>query len=207
MHPDVCAFVSERSYDAKLHSRDACARCGGSTPTSGTLTGAACARSPSNTRAAARQAQRRRGDRCRLPRSCSRARRSPTTKAWRARLEPDILVVAPYNLAVHCIREHVPAGVRVGTVDRFQGQAGAGRVLRDDLLSGEDVPRGIDFLFDANRFNVAISRAQCLARARPQPTAARHRMPFARGDGASRRRLPVRRARDVTHTVRRLAAK
>jgi superfamily I DNA and/or RNA helicase len=29
--------------------------------------------------------------------------------------------------------------------------------------SGEDVPRGVDFLFDANRFNVAISRAQCLA--------------------------------------------
>ena len=29
--------------------------------------------------------------------------------------------------------------------------------------SGEDVPRGIDFLFDRNRLNVAISRAQCLA--------------------------------------------
>jgi uncharacterized protein len=29
--------------------------------------------------------------------------------------------------------------------------------------AGEDVPRGVDFLFDAHRFNVAISRAQCLA--------------------------------------------
>ena len=29
--------------------------------------------------------------------------------------------------------------------------------------AGEDVPRGIDFLFDAHRLNVAISRAQCLA--------------------------------------------
>jgi uncharacterized protein len=29
--------------------------------------------------------------------------------------------------------------------------------------SGEDVPRGLDFLFDRNRLNVAISRAQCLA--------------------------------------------
>jgi superfamily I DNA and/or RNA helicase len=25
------------------------------------------------------------------------------------------------------------------------------------------VPRGLDFLFDRNRFNVAVSRAQCLA--------------------------------------------
>jgi uncharacterized protein len=29
--------------------------------------------------------------------------------------------------------------------------------------TGEDVPRGLDFLFDRNRLNVAISRAQCLA--------------------------------------------
>lgn len=29
--------------------------------------------------------------------------------------------------------------------------------------SGEDAPRGVDFLFNANRLNVAISRAQCLA--------------------------------------------
>ena len=29
--------------------------------------------------------------------------------------------------------------------------------------TGEDVPRGLDFLFSANRLNVAVSRAQCLA--------------------------------------------
>ena len=29
--------------------------------------------------------------------------------------------------------------------------------------SADDMPRGIDFLFSQNRFNVAISRAQCLA--------------------------------------------
>jgi hypothetical protein len=29
--------------------------------------------------------------------------------------------------------------------------------------SGEDVPRGLDFLFSRNRMNVAVSRAQCLA--------------------------------------------
>jgi uncharacterized protein len=29
--------------------------------------------------------------------------------------------------------------------------------------SGEDVPRGMDFLFSRNRLNVAVSRAQALA--------------------------------------------
>ena len=29
--------------------------------------------------------------------------------------------------------------------------------------TGEDVPRGTNFLFSRNRLNVAISRAQCLA--------------------------------------------
>jgi hypothetical protein len=29
--------------------------------------------------------------------------------------------------------------------------------------SGDDVPRGLDFLFSRNRLNVAISRAKCLA--------------------------------------------
>jgi len=29
--------------------------------------------------------------------------------------------------------------------------------------SGEDVPRGLDFLFSRNRLNVAVSRAKCLA--------------------------------------------
>jgi uncharacterized protein len=29
--------------------------------------------------------------------------------------------------------------------------------------SGEDLPRNMEFLFEKNRFNVAISRAQCMS--------------------------------------------
>jgi uncharacterized protein len=29
--------------------------------------------------------------------------------------------------------------------------------------SAENIPRGKDFLFDKNRFNVAVSRAQCMS--------------------------------------------
>ncbi len=37
----------------------------------------------------------------------------------------DIMVVAPYNAQVRCLREHLPEDVKVGTVDKFQGQEGA----------------------------------------------------------------------------------
>ncbi len=51
----------------------------------------------------------------------------------------------------------------MGTVDRFQGQQAPVVLYAMTCSSGEDVPRGIDFLFDSHRLNVAVSRAECLA--------------------------------------------
>lgn len=75
----------------------------------------------------------------------------------------DLMVVAPYNLAVQAIGRAVPEGVRVGTVDKFQGQEAPVVFYALTCSSADDVPRGLDFLFDPNRLNVAISRAQALA--------------------------------------------
>ena len=61
------------------------------------------------------------------------------------------------------IRERVPTGVRVGTVDSFQGQQAPVVFYAMTCSTGEDAPRGLDFLFSANRLNVAVSRSQCLA--------------------------------------------
>jgi uncharacterized protein len=74
----------------------------------------------------------------------------------------DILVVAPYNLQVRMLTERLP-GIRVGTVDKFQGQEAAVVVYSMCASSGDASPRGIEFLFSKNRLNVAISRAQTLA--------------------------------------------
>jgi uncharacterized protein len=57
----------------------------------------------------------------------------------------------------------VGASAEVGTVDKFQGQQAKVVFYSMASSSGEDVPRGLEFLFSRNRFNVAISRAQCLA--------------------------------------------
>jgi predicted RecB family nuclease len=74
----------------------------------------------------------------------------------------DILVVTPYNLQVRKLTEHLP-GIRVGTVDKFQGQEAVVVIYSMCASSGDASPRGIEFLFSKNRLNVAISRAQTLA--------------------------------------------
>ena len=51
----------------------------------------------------------------------------------------------------------------VGTVDKFQGQEAPVVFYSTTSSSGDEVPRGLEFLFSRNRLNVAISRAQCLA--------------------------------------------
>ena len=75
----------------------------------------------------------------------------------------DILVVTPYNMQVACLENVLPAGARIGTVDKFQGQEAPVVVLSMATSSAEEMPRDHEFLFSRNRLNVAISRAQGLA--------------------------------------------
>jgi uncharacterized protein len=81
-----------------------------------------------------------------------------------ADLQPkDILVVAPYNLQVEALAKRVSVGVRVGTVDKFQGQQAPVVIYSMTSSTIEDAPRGMEFVLSANRFNVAVSRARCMA--------------------------------------------
>jgi superfamily I DNA and/or RNA helicase len=75
----------------------------------------------------------------------------------------DFIVVTPYNEQVRCLRELLPDGVRIGTVDKFQGQEAPVVFFSMATSSGADAPRNLEFLFSRNRLNVAISRARCLA--------------------------------------------
>ena len=74
----------------------------------------------------------------------------------------DILVVAPYNLQIRRLERRL-APIRVGTVDKFQGQEAPVVIFSMCASSGDSSPRGIEFLFSRNRLNVAISRAQTMA--------------------------------------------
>lgn len=75
----------------------------------------------------------------------------------------DILVVAPYNVQVGKLQAALPDEARVGTVDKFQGQEAPVVILSMACSDLQDSSRAAHFLFDPNRLNVAISRAQALA--------------------------------------------
>lgn len=72
----------------------------------------------------------------------------------------DVLIVAPYNMQVNALTERLP-GARIGTVDKFQGQEAAVVLYSMTASSAEDAPRGMGFLYDLHRLNVATSRARC----------------------------------------------
>ncbi len=80
--------------------------------------------------------------------------------------QADILVVAPYNDHRVAVEDALVArgypDVRVGTVDKFQGQQAPISIYTMASSSAEDAPRGMEFLYSLNRLNVATSRARCL---------------------------------------------
>jgi superfamily I DNA and/or RNA helicase len=63
---------------------------------------------------------------------------------------------------VRRLRDSLPPGARVGTVDRFQGQEAPVVIYSMATSAPKDQPRTMDFLYSLNRFNVAVSRAQAL---------------------------------------------
>ena len=159
MHPDVCAFISEVFYDGRVRSKPACRTCASTLPTAG-WDGPAL-----RSRRAPGQPQR----------VC---RRGPTVSGWSssspvvdvdgqqgqhpATRAKDVLVVAPYNAHVALLRQRLPRGVAVGTVDKFQGQEAPIVIYSMATSTPEDAPRGMEFLYSGNRLNVALSRAQAL---------------------------------------------
>jgi uncharacterized protein len=52
--------------------------------------------------------------------------------------------------------------VRIGTVDKFQGQQAPVVIVSLTTSTPEDAPRGMDFLYSSHRLNVATSRARGL---------------------------------------------
>ncbi len=73
----------------------------------------------------------------------------------------DILIVAPYNAQVGALSEALN-DINIGTVDKFQGQEAPVVIYSMTSSSPEDAPRGMSFLYNPNRLNVATSRAQCI---------------------------------------------
>ena len=76
--------------------------------------------------------------------------------------ENDIIVVAPYNAQVNALSDALPT-IRVGTVDKFQGQEAPVALVSMTASSSEETSRGLDFLLSRERLNVAVSRGKGLS--------------------------------------------
>lgn len=160
MHPDVCAAVSRLSYEGRLRSHECTAarRLDGcrpgvrvhAVPHHGNST-----ESPQEADAIATEIGRLLGASW-----TDEHGTRPLTAA-------DVLVLAPYNAQVALLRRRLAAAglgdVRVGTVDKFQGGQAPVVFISMTVSSMDVVPRGISFLLNRNRLNVAVSRAQYAA--------------------------------------------
>jgi uncharacterized protein len=163
LHPDVCAFTSELFYDGRLVSRPE----NGNQRLNcrGTLNGTGLRYVPvehtGNQNESLEEAERV----AELVGGLLRDRGTWTDKSGKTSVLTleDILVVAPYNAQVSTLAQKLPAGARVGTVDKFQGQQAPVVFYSMATSSPEDAPRGMEFLYSLNRLNVAVSRAQCVA--------------------------------------------
>jgi len=161
LHPDICAFTSELYYEGRLASIDVLARqrLEGDTPFAGA--GLFLVEVP-------HEGNQSRSDEEidvieRIVRHLLAGTRWTDAEGRTRALDPsDILVVAPYNAQVSALGRTLGLlGVRrVGTVDKFQGQEAPIVIYSCTASSPEDAPRGMAFLYDPHRFNVATSRAR-----------------------------------------------
>jgi len=74
----------------------------------------------------------------------------------------DMLFIAPYNHQVSKLQQVLGDDCRIGSIDKFQGQEAPIVFLNMCASDASESTRGMEFLFDKHRINVAVSRAQCL---------------------------------------------
>ena len=78
--------------------------------------------------------------------------------------DQDVLIITPYNRQIRELSSRPQLkGLRIGTVDKFQGQEAPISIYSMATSSADEAPRGMEFLYSLNRLNVATSRAKCLA--------------------------------------------
>lgn len=166
MHPTVCRFISESIYEGRLRSHVDCAQQKIALPRNGgslvqqeagiLFTGV---EHDGNIQQSPEEVERVKEIYSEL------AGRLYTAKDGKSRplSLQDFLFIAPYNAQVRALQAALPANARVGSVDKFQGQEAPVCILSLCSSYGEYGSRGLAFILDRNRINVAISRAQCLA--------------------------------------------
>ena len=165
MHPDVCRFISDAVYDGRLEAEHNNANQALllSADVHPALTPTGLRYVPIAHHACSQRSQEEADLVLDMVNSLLKQRYRDKQGQEHPMTLNDILVVAPYNMQVNLLKQVLPEGARVGTVDKFQGQEAEAVIVSMATSSGDYLPRNIGFLYSKNRLNVAISRAKCLA--------------------------------------------
>ncbi len=165
LHPRVNAFTSELFYESQLQSEQSAAQQALSAP--GALSGTGVRWVPVEHHGNANDSVEEADVIVELYRDLLRGTWTDTEGGVASIAAEDILVVAPYNAQVELLTERLApiagAALRIGTVDRIQGQQAAVVIYSMATSSQEEMPRTMEFLFSLNRLNVATSRGRCMA--------------------------------------------
>ncbi|MDH2353342.1 TM0106 family RecB-like putative nuclease [Bradyrhizobium sp. SSUT112] len=161
LHPQICSFNSEMFYDGRLHPHPGLEN--QKITSTGRLAGAGLRYLPV-AHDGNQSSSREEADAIRD--LVSEILGTGTTWTDRDGVEApvglsEILIIAPYNAQVFELQERIP-GARIGTVDKFQGREAPIVIYSMTTSSYLDAPRGMEFLYSANRLNVATSRAKCI---------------------------------------------
>lgn len=165
MHPAVCEFISESVYEGRLRSVDDCGLQKIAVPALAGCIGhesgvVFCGvEHDGNVQASAEEVQKVIeifGD------LIGREYTDSSGKTRALELD-DFLFISPYNAQVRALHAALPTDARIGSVDKFQGQEAPVCILSMCSSFGEYGSRGLGFILDQNRMNVAVSRAKCLA--------------------------------------------
>ena len=165
LHPSLCTFISESIYEGRLLPEPHTAArviAGGGAPEALVPLECGVQFVPVEHEGNTQESEEEVAQIVALVAELRRRRVAGPRGETRPLADRDILVVAPYNLQVNRLQFALP-GLRVGTVDLFQGQEAPVVIVSMCASSAESAPRGLDFIFNPNRLNVAISRAQSLA--------------------------------------------
>lgn len=166
MHPSVCRFISESIYEGRLNAYADCARQiiavpananGLITIESGIIFSGI--EHDGDIQQSDEEVQRV----CAIFKELFGRQYTDKDNKTQALALKDFLFIAPYNAQVRALQHALPDDARVGSVDKFQGQEAPVCILSLCSSYGEYGSRGLGFILDRNRVNVAISRAQCLA--------------------------------------------
>ena len=160
MHPDVCSFISWQVYEGRLASHSDTSRqlvSGTNSPSAGAFW--VPVPHEGNAQISLEEVT-----------AIEATVLDLLTGSWtdkggitRPMRKSDIIVVAPYNAQVNALRDVMPDGIRVGTVDKFQGQEAPVCLVSMTASSVDETSRGMEFLISLNRINVAVSRAKGVA--------------------------------------------